>query len=1087
MASASSSALNPASSRPPPVSLVVSDRELVDDGMSVVSSCVLRKCFGFSEVSRERVSLRNQYPAGSLLPVVAPNLQLIVEHFLTFNREQYAEIARAHSIYVSSADRKDHIRDLLRVHLLKHPRRDHSNHVLPDPFAQSYCSSHAASQRDTRHGHVTDDPHFPTVLSFNDKSDIICEWQQKMSPESLKRGCCAVCAHNVCTQELCSVEAAKIPLHLLRNDYLPEHTLPCTYDLELYGRAILYAKEMYMCSSCHSALISKCPRQPVNSLANFQYYGHERLSPEIREAFSSASIYDLMLITHFYTYKSSLTQFWSAEEASQRYNKGNVAIRPQSSTELYNLLPPNRGELRDAMCVIFSGQKCPVLVTKSRVRKLIDFLITHNPWYQHSGVSYSQDNMDALFDEADFDADTGVPHALAICHLPTEDQASPDAGFNSRDTHDTHGSDNGDLVMEPVGYTEGDHSSQSREKMKLHALTYILDHKKFLLSRTGSKFVADSDPGLMSYLFPHLDPWDIGGFFHSGRTKQQHLSMQAQVRNLLRQDDSPFRNDPQFAFICWNMIQKQEVSRNTTFCIGLSAQRGLAKELTDIAPSLTSLADKWSHSVDQKPSTTVEKKAVRILRRLQASTRSIRSLMKKISTPALFVTLNPHDLTSIELADWSMMSSFEHAKIVASRPDAAAIAFDLQIRAFINIILKYKHGPAYYGMVEAQGRGTLHCNPSPQALREHMANEEGFQGKIYELPNDTTCVFETNEMDPRLELPPQIADLDDQSFAYEFQEFLTRLAIECNWHIHNDPCYKHIRAGEKRGDHNCQMRLDGSLQAVTSIDLRRWRGRVNNYTDLILFLLQSNTDSQFIGSGEAAKAAVFYITKYITKGNLPMYTGLQALEYATKMHEQKINRSLITKSEISHQQVMSYLMVKWYELDQDMESLPIDDRLVLEDNDTLLNEEQITVNIEDYALCPTSAHEFNDLCLWEFVERTVKERGDIPLEDTSEIEDSDNEELRTHSQYESHRLCMRKKQVIPVLLGDAIPQPDGAEEEYEKYCRCMMMLFTPWRDLRCLKGEHRTWIEAFEQETFSPAKTAIIRNMNVEKEFTNPW
>ncbi|KAG1893083.1 uncharacterized protein F5891DRAFT_1131379 [Suillus fuscotomentosus] len=875
MASASSSALNQASSRPPPVSLVVSDRELVDDGMSVVSSCVLRKCFGFSEVSRERVSLRNQYPAGSLLPVVAPNLRLIVEHFPTFNREQYAEIARAHSIYVSSADRKDHVRDLLRVH----------------------------------DGHVTDDPHFPTVLSFDDKSDIIREWQQKMSPESLKR-------------ELRSVEAAKIPLHLLRNDCLPEHTLPCTYDLELYGRAILYAKgltscwslsEMYMCSSCHSALISKCPRQPVNSLANFQYYGHERLSPEIREAFSSASIYDLMLITHFYTYKSSLTQFWSAEEASQRYNKGNVAIRPQSSTELYNLLPPNRGELRDAMCVIFSET-----VKKLKPVLLIDFLITHNPWYQHN-------NMDALFDEADFDADTGVPHALAICHLPTEDQASPDAGFNSRDTHDTHGSDGGDLVMEPVG----------REKMKLHALAYVLDRKKFLLSRTGSKFVADSDPGLMSYLFPHLDPWDIGGFFHSGRTKQQHLSMQAQVRNLLRQDDSPFRNDPQFAFICWNMIQKREVSRNTTFRIGLSAQRGLAKELTDIAPSLTSLADKWSHSVDQKPSTTAEKKAVRILRRLQASTRSIRSLMKKFSTPALFVTLNPHDLTSIELADWSMMSSFERAKIVASRPDAAAIAFDLQIRAFIDIILKYKHGPAYYGMVEAQGWGTLHCNPSPQALRERMANEEGFQGKICELPNDTTCVFETSsdEMDPRLELPPQIADLDDQSFAYKFQAFLTRLAIECNWH--------HIRAGEKRGDHNCRMRLDGSLQAVTSIDVESGSIEVNNYTDLILFLLQSNTDT--------AKAAVFYITEYITKGNLPMYTGLQALEYATKMHEQKfeveenvgaerINRSLITKSEISHQQVMSYLTVKWYELDQDMESLPIDDGLVSEDHQEINSE-----------------------------------------------------------------------------------------------------------------------------------------------------
>ncbi|KAG2155408.1 hypothetical protein DEU56DRAFT_867878 [Suillus clintonianus] len=128
-----------------------------------------------------------------------------------------------------------------------------------------------------------------------------------------------------------------------------------------------------------------------------------------------------------------------------------------------------------------------------------------------------------------------------------------------------------------------------------------------------------------------------------------------------------------------------------------------------------------------------------------------------------------------------------------------------------------------------------------------------------------------------------------------------------------------------------------------SIELRRWRGRINNYTDLILFLLQCNTDTQFIGSGEAAKAAVFYITEYITKGNLPMHVGLQALDYATRMHESQHaedasveyqNRSLITKSvnammgqqEISHQQVMSYLVgggdfytshtfqtLKWYE------------------------------------------------------------------------------------------------------------------------------------------------------------------------------
>jgi hypothetical protein len=238
-----------------------------------------------------------------------------------------------------------------------------------------------------------------------------------------------------------------------------------------------------------------------------------------------------------------------------------------------------------------------------------------------------------------------------------------------------------------------------------------------------------------------------------------------------------------------------------------------------------------------------------------------------------------------------------------------------------------------------------------------MTEEKGFKEKMFawlesiiscELPKDIGCVYETSpedakkpnrsseEMDSRLETLPQVAELDEQSFTYEYKEFLTRLAIECNWHVHNDTCYKHIRTSEKRGDANCRMQIDGSVQDMTTIDadsgsieLRRWRGRINNYTDIILFLFQSNTDTQFIGSGEAAKAAVFYIKEYITKANLPMYVGLKALDYSTRMHETKFqdaqaedvsierqNQSLITKSvnammgqqEISHQQVMSYLV-----------------------------------------------------------------------------------------------------------------------------------------------------------------------------------
>ncbi|KAG1793654.1 uncharacterized protein HD556DRAFT_1443442 [Suillus plorans] len=290
------------------------------------------------------------------------------------------------------------------------------------------------------------------------------------------------------------------------------------------------------------------------------------------------------------------------------------------------------------------------------------------------------------------------------------------------------------------------------------------------------------------------------------------------------------------------------------------------------------------------------------------------------------------------------------------------------------------------------------------------------------------------DIDPHLDQQPQATELDDQSFEYEFTEFLRRLAVECNWHMHNDTCYKHLKHGKKRGDANCQMRLDGTVQEQTmldvetgSIELRWWWGHINNFTDLILFLLQCNTDTQFIGSGEAAKAAVFYITEYITKGNVPMYVGLQALDFATKMHDAKyINaesvneahkrRNLITKSvnammgrqETSHQQVMSYLVggrdhytshtfkpFKWFEFvnaatkfEHDAKVLEPDD--VADNESTITPAEAITVNIlthdveftsdlQDYILRPSDVN-FANLTLWEFAESVIKEKGKLDVE-----------------------------------------------------------------------------------------------------------
>jgi hypothetical protein len=245
MAASSSTSQSAALLLAPPVALVVSDQELPHDGSSVVSTCVLRKYFGYFGITRVRLPLVNQFPSGLLLPVTVPNLAHLIDHFSTFTREQYTEIACAHSIAFKSVDRKDYIRDLLRVHQcdvacapnllvfkhLKVPRRDFSRLILPDPFTVDFRAERNATQRiqrsamdgsQSRRSHIRDaechaanyrvrvpdpliidDPDFPKVRTFEEKMGIIEQWQHEMSAQHQERGACAVCAHNVCIRFLC--------------------------------------------------------------------------------------------------------------------------------------------------------------------------------------------------------------------------------------------------------------------------------------------------------------------------------------------------------------------------------------------------------------------------------------------------------------------------------------------------------------------------------------------------------------------------------------------------------------------------------------------------------------------------------------------------------------------------------------------------------------------------------------------------------------------------------------------------------------------------------------------------------------------
>lgn len=166
-----------------------------------------------------------------------------------------------------------------------------------------------------------------------------------------------------------------------------------------------------------------------------------------------------------------------------------------------------------------------------------------------------------------------------------------------------------------------------------------------------------------------------------------------------------------------------------------------------------------------------------------------------------------------------------------------------------------------------------------------------------ELPNQTKLNVsaarpERTEVDARLAEAPQMTNLIRDEFDIAESSFVHDLVVTCNWHEHTETCWKHLKAGQSRDDSHCRMRIDGSTQPVTEIDseigsvlLRRLHPRINNYNDLVIFLLQCNMDIKHIGSGPGAKALVFYITDYITKNGLSVHVGLDAIKYAIRRND----------------------------------------------------------------------------------------------------------------------------------------------------------------------------------------------------------
>ncbi|PPQ75301.1 hypothetical protein CVT26_015246 [Gymnopilus dilepis] len=1090
-------------------------------------------------------------------------------------------------------------------------RRQASTRCLTEEPMEEDCSSDE-DNNSTDHLRVLDD---------ETRLKIIQEWEAEMAFDKIELVVCSVCGTRTKRRETNTVHGTAVDLALLRNDELPERVRPSTYNFVAYNRAVLNPKgllnvhevgKMIICHRCYDTLRSG--RMPKFALCNWLYYGRAELPEEIKRAFGESSMFERMLISRARSNSICCKFNVSGEERKSKRNegmqkgiRGNIMVAPLDAIRLHAILPP-KIDHKDTMTAVVVGDKFPtkdtisklgpVLVRKSRIKTLLEFLMSNNSHYAPSDeLVYSQENLDAIHDSTE---GAEVPKTVSIGHLREHDGLeSVNSDYTPRNEDEWLKDEHlQELMMENVGYTEGDNSPEAYSAMKVLALQRCLSGKPFVATGSGNRLMPDfNNPSILTWLFPHLDPWGIGGF-HESRRKIK-LSMREQLCHLLNSDDVCFNEDPEFPFTFYNMDIKGEVCRTVRYRVPKDEQARLIEELQSINTNeLRSLSCAIEKNPMFKPDDPEQKRIMALLRRVSMSTpslpgsngykmtmrRNVRAIINARGAPTLFITLNPSDVHNpivrilggkydeIDvMLDGEDIQSWRRKVYAAKNPAACAKFFDLMITTFIKVVLGYDKGEpglygycdAYYGMVEAQGKGTLHLHLlvwlrghlSPEMLRTKLSSSKEYRDKfvgwIESIIMNEFPVLQDNRADdpsrikrvrskelgephPGTIAGPTIHDggwTCMSEFWPAYKEHLIRLLNEYNWHEHTSTCWKYLKQGEEKSDSNCRMRMDGKIHPTTIVDtetghfqLRRLHPWLSSFTDVVTYLLKCNMNIQFIGTGLEAKAFIYYVTDYVTKACLPLHAGLAAVAYAlTKINELakergdqaegfftsaliKFVNSMMGKHEISQQQVMSYLVgggdcytsekfqnlhlsaflkyVAVQELESGIETKA--------DNDTQPGEENVYIAVDqdgvradsqvlDYLFRP-AGEPYESMNLYDFTARTckVKER-----KTDGQINPRQAFSSWSHPQRSTHRISMRSKPVLPVILGPSLPVVKADEKRPDSWVKTMLILFKPWRTFEDLKKGGQSWsdaYEAYENSGLKKRSSKIMKNMQLLSE-----
>jgi len=579
-------------------------------------------------------------------------------------------------------------------------------------------------------------------------------------------------------------------------------------------------------------------------------------------------------------------------------------------------------------------------IRKEKVRRFLQWLALHNHLYSQLTIDESifdlYDNDNTLPGVEDRIIFNQTEHAREIFEQDTAGISAHPASqlYTSESAHDPDTTVH--VMLESTGISDPDGACIPARNIFSAALrntARVENTPDLYLHRSSNPVPEYSNPDLIPGMFPTLFPFGIGGFEDSMR--QEPISFRIHADYCFDLQDRSFRYHRSFMFVALNIFQRHASHLHSAFTIKKSNYDKVAEKLVSLTPDLIESVARHVEnegkltdlSPQQKSVLTLLNEVNAVSANIPGSSASklkvrndIRAYMGYFGLPHLYMTLNPNashsPIFQVMYGDEAVDLSARYPELIqpaqrairlAQDPVAAADFFEFSIENIFRHLLGWDYEKqrstetggifgrlrAYYGTAEFTERGQLHghfllwldggLNPSDVHTKMKLDSEwrdqffEFFEDIIHHHLPDTDDVLLPN-YEPRTQRPP---DPDDPAFDADFIADVKLSGEALQRHICRDVCHKYGHVND------CRFLFPHEIvehsyfdENTNSIILKCLDGTINYYNPLLLVCCRHNHDLKCILSGKSAKAAMFYISDYITKNDEKMHQVLTMLSKA---------------------------------------------------------------------------------------------------------------------------------------------------------------------------------------------------------------